>query len=114
MTPNTKLQCRPIVKAVISFIAKNAICAVQNMLVRLRTESKTGSSIIFLALRTIPIMTMVRHFTSHYLTSSPEFTMYVLEYIKTTKCILRSNTIRKIAWIHRLNTLIPTGLNILN
>ena len=60
-------------------------------------------------------LTVAKHSAHHKLTSSPEFTVHVMAYIKTHKCISRPNTItnnRKIAWIYRLNTLIPNGMNI--
>ena len=47
----------------------------------------------------------------------PSMTIHILEYIRLPKDTPRSNSLRdqrELVWIHRLNTLIPNGLNILD
>ena len=61
--------------------------------------------------------TMARHFHSHIDHLDPSMTIHILEYIELPKDIPRSNSLqdkRDLAWIHKLNTLIPYGLNILD
>ena len=61
--------------------------------------------------------TMARHFESHNDCLDPNMTIHILEYIRLPKDIPRSNSCsgnRELVWIHRLNTLIPNGLNILD
>ena len=61
--------------------------------------------------------TVARHFHSHNDQLDPKMTIHILECIKFTRDIPRSNSLRdmmKLVWIHRLNTLIPNGLNILD
>ena len=63
------------------------------------------------------ITTVARHFESHSDHIDPNMTIYILEYIRLPKEIPRSNSLRnnrELVWIHRLNTLIPNGLNILD
>ena len=60
---------------------------------------------------------MARHFASHGETSSPLFTIQILEYIKLSKDIPRSNSLGdegELTWIFRLNSFMPIGLNIIN
>ena len=61
--------------------------------------------------------TAARHFHSHKDQLDPRMTIHILEYIKLPKDMPRSNSLRdkrELVWIHRLNTLIPNGLNILD
>ena len=61
--------------------------------------------------------TVVRHFGSHRDQLDPNMTIHILEYIRLPKVLPRSNSrrdTRELVWIHRLNTLIPNGLNILD
>ena len=61
--------------------------------------------------------TVARHFESHSDHLDPNMTIHILEYIRLPKDIPRSNSLRdnrELVWIHRLNTLIPNGLNILD
>ena len=61
--------------------------------------------------------TVARHFFSHNDQSNPSMIIHILEYIRLPKDIPRSKSIRdnrELVWIHRLNTLIPNGLNILD
>ena len=61
--------------------------------------------------------TVARHFLSHNDQSNPSMIIHILEYIRLPKDVPRSKSIRdnrKLVWIHRLNTLIPNGLNILD
>ena len=60
---------------------------------------------------------VARHFHSHIDQLDPKTTIHILEYIKLPKYVPRLNSIRdnrELVWIHRLNTLIPSGLNILD
>ena len=60
--------------------------------------------------------TVARHFHSHNDHSNPSMIIHILEYIRLPKDVPRSKSIRdnrELVWIHRLNTLIPNGLNIL-
>ena len=59
--------------------------------------------------------TVARHFESHNDHLDPNMTTHILEYIRLPKDIPGSNSLRdnrELIWIHRLNTLIPNGLNI--
>ena len=61
--------------------------------------------------------TVVRHFASHDKTTNPRMTIHILEYIWTLKDATRSNSLRDrrdLVWVHRLHTIVPNGLNILN
>ena len=61
--------------------------------------------------------TVARNFHSHMDQLDPSMTIHILEYIRLPKDILRSISLRdkrEVVWIHRLNTLIPNGLNILD
>ena len=61
--------------------------------------------------------TVARHFHSHEDQMDPRMTVHILEYIKLPKDIPKSNSLRdkrKLVWIHRLKTLIPNSLNILD
>ena len=61
--------------------------------------------------------TVARHFESHSDHLDPNMTIHILEYIRLPKDLPRSNSLRdnrELVWIHRLNTLIPNGLNILD
>ena len=61
--------------------------------------------------------TVARHFHSHKDQLDPRMTLHILEYINLPKDIPRSNSLRnkrELVWIHRLNTLILNGLNILD
>ena len=61
--------------------------------------------------------TVVRHFLSHNDQSNPSMIIHILEYIRLPRDVPRSKSIRdnrELVWIHRLNTLIPNGLNILD
>ena len=61
--------------------------------------------------------TVARHFLSHNDQSNPSLIIHILEYIRLPKDVPRSKSIRdnrELVWIHRLNTLIPNGLNILD
>ena len=61
--------------------------------------------------------TMARHFHSHKDQTNPSMIIHILEYIRLPKDIPRSKSVRdnrELVWIHRLNTLIPIGLNILD
>ena len=60
--------------------------------------------------------TVARHFHSHNDHSNPSMIIHILEYIRFPKDVPRSRSIRdnrELVWIHRWNTLIPNGLNIL-
>ena len=59
--------------------------------------------------------TVARHFHSHNDQIDPKMIIHILEYIRLPKDVPRSNSLRdnrELVWIHRLNTLIPNGLNI--
>ena len=61
--------------------------------------------------------TVARHFYSHNDQIDPKMIIHILEYIRLPKDVPRSNPFRdngELVWIHRLNTLIPNGLNILD
>ena len=61
--------------------------------------------------------TVARHFGGHKDHVDPNMTIHILEYIRLPKDLPRSNSLRdsrELVWIHRLNTLIPNGLNILD
>ena len=61
--------------------------------------------------------TVVRHFGSHKDHIDPNMTIHILEYIRLPRDLPRSNSLRdsrELVWIHRLNTLIPNGLNIVD
>ena len=61
--------------------------------------------------------TVARHFESHSDHLDPNMTIQILECIRLPKDLPRSNSLRgnrELVWIHRLNTLIPKGLNILD
>ena len=60
---------------------------------------------------------VARHFESHSDHSDPNMAIHIPEYIRLPKDLPRSNSLRdnrELVWIHRLNTLIPNGLNILD
>ena len=60
---------------------------------------------------------VARHFHSHNDQTNPSMIIHLLEYIRLPRDIPRSKSIRdnrELVWIHRLNTLIPNGLNILD
>ena len=61
--------------------------------------------------------TVARHFGSHNDQLDPNMTIHILEYIRLPKDLPRSSSLsdtRELVWIHKLNTLIPNGLNILD
>ena len=61
--------------------------------------------------------TVARHFHSHNDHTHPSMIIHILEYIRLPKDIPRSKSIRdnrELVWIHRLNTLIPNDLNIVD
>ena len=61
--------------------------------------------------------TVARHFGSHSDILDPNMTIHIHEYIRLPKDLPRSSSLRdnrELVWIHRLNTLIPNGLNILD
>ena len=61
--------------------------------------------------------TVASHFHSHNDQMDPKMAIYILEYIRLQKDVPRSNSLRdnwELVWIHRPNTLIPNGLNILD
>ena len=61
--------------------------------------------------------TVARHYKNHGDITNPPITILILELIKIDKKNPRSDTLRdsrKLAWIHRLDTLIPSGLNIMD
>ena len=61
--------------------------------------------------------TVARHFQSHSEQLDHYMTIHILEYIRLPKDVPRSNSLRvnrELVWIHRLITLIPNGLNILD
>ena len=60
---------------------------------------------------------VARHFHSHNDQTNPSIIIHILDYIRLPRDIPRSKSIndnRELVWIHRLNTLIPNGLNILD
>ena len=61
--------------------------------------------------------TVARHFYSHNYQTNPSMIIHILEYIRLPRDVPRSKSIRdnrELVWIHRLNTLVPSGLNILD
>ena len=61
--------------------------------------------------------TVARHFHSHNDQTNPSMIIHIPEYIRLPRDVPRSKSIRhnrELVWIHRLNTLIPNGLNILD
>ena len=61
--------------------------------------------------------TVVRHFASQNDPAEPMMTIHILEYIRTLKDGPRSNALRdkrELVWIHVLNTIISTCLNIMH
>ena len=61
--------------------------------------------------------TVARHFASHHMISRPEFTIHIMEYIKMPKFVSMLSTVRnrrEMVWMHRVDTLIPNDLNMLN
>ena len=61
--------------------------------------------------------TVARYFHSHSNQLDPKMTIHILEHIRLTKDIPRSHSLgemRELVWIHRLNTLIPNDLNMLD
>ena len=61
--------------------------------------------------------TVARHFHSHHDQTNPSMIIHILEYIRLPRDVPRSKSIRdnrELVWIHRLNILIPNGLNIFN
>ena len=61
--------------------------------------------------------TVGRHFHSHNDHTNPSMIIHIIEFIRLPKDIPRSKSIRdnrELVWIHRLNTLIPNGLNIMD
>ena len=43
------------------------------------------SKVIYFTLNTMTVTTIARHFVSHNMTSDPEFTLHMLEYIRIPK-----------------------------
>ena len=61
--------------------------------------------------------TVSRDFHSHNDHTNPSMIIHIFEYIRLPREIPRSKSIRdnrELVWIHRLNTLIPNGLNIVD
>ena len=61
--------------------------------------------------------TVARHFANHGKTYSPPITIHFLEYIKVSKDVPRSESLREkreISWINRLNPLFHNSLNIID
>ena len=61
--------------------------------------------------------TVARHFGCHKDHIDPSMTIHILEYIRLPRDLPRSNSLRdsrEVVWIHRLNTLIPNALNIVD
>ena len=62
-------------------------------------------------------ITVARHCHSHNDHTNPSMIIHILEYIRLPRDIPRSKSIRDsmvLVWIHRLNPLIPNGLNIVD
>ena len=62
-------------------------------------------------------ITVTRHFHSHRDQTNPSMIIHILEYIRLPRDIPRSKSIRdnrKLVWIHRMNILIPNGLNVVD
>ena len=103
-----------IVRAIILYIVWNAIFATFNMWATLKTEYWIGFWFIFFLYSNHKNTTVARHFATHGETYSAPLTIHILEYIKVSKDKPKSKSLRnkrELTWIHRLNTLIPNGLN---
>ena len=65
----------------------------------------------------MPNTTVVKHFAMNNKLIDLKMTIHILEYIKICKDIPRSGSIKDecgLIWIHKSNTIIPNGLNILD
>ena len=61
--------------------------------------------------------TVARHFHCHHDQTNPSMIIHILEYIRMPRDVPTSKSIRdnrELVWIHRLNTLISNGLNMLD